>query len=144
MILVGSVLPIAVDLATPGFSPAHTLFGTVLLLVVVMLATHGRRRLRRQLLGLSIGVFFHIVLDGTWMREELFWWPALGNEVGPPGFSAFDRPWGVLLAMELVGAAAIIWAYRRFELARPELRSEFVRTGHLDKALMGPGEPPTC
>ncbi|MFV1990025.1 MAG: hypothetical protein ACC652_04720 [Acidimicrobiales bacterium] len=144
MVMLGAVAPIAVDLVTPGYAPAHTLLGAVLLLGFVMVATHGRRHLRRRLIGFSIGVFFHLILDLTWTREVLFWWPLLGTKVDTPGFGAYDRPIYLLAIMELVGAAVLYWAYRRFNLSDARLREDFMRTGHLDRELMGPGEPPSC
>ncbi len=142
--MLGAVTPIAVDLLTPGYAAAHTLLGAVLLFIAVIVATRKRRHLRRRLIGFSIGVFFHLILDLTWTREVLFWWPLLGSEVDTPGFGAWDRPVVVLLAMELVGAAVLFWAYRRFGLNDATLREDFMRTGHLDKARMGPGEAPSC
>jgi membrane-bound metal-dependent hydrolase YbcI (DUF457 family) len=144
LVMLGAVTPIAVDLVTPGYAPAHTLLGAVLLFVLVIVVTRKRRNLRRRLIGFSIGVFFHLILDLTWTREVLFWWPLLGTEVDTPGFGAYDRPISVLLIMEVVGAAVLIWAYRRFGLSDTALREDFMRTGHLDKDRMGPGEVPTC
>jgi len=39
------------------------------------------------------------------------------------------------LLLELAGAGALLWSYRRFGLADAGRRSEFLRTGHLARDL---------
>ncbi len=58
----------------------HTLVGSVVLLAVVMLATRRNRLRGGKLLGIPIGMFLHLVLDGTWADSDLFWWPFLGGD----------------------------------------------------------------
>jgi len=133
LVMVGSVLPL-VDLAVGRPFVLHTLAGAVVLLGVVMAVTVGRRLRRRRWLGVPIGVFCHLVLDGTWTDTRLFWWPVAG-------VSFLDRPLpefadlrlGVL--GELLGAGALVWMVRRFRLDDPARRREFLRTGALGRDL---------
>src|SRR5690606_33158628 len=74
LVALGAVLPVG-EAAFGGPFVLHTLVGSVALLTIVVLATRGRRLVARQLIGLPIGTFLHLVLDGTWARTELFWWP---------------------------------------------------------------------
>ncbi len=134
LVALGTVLPL-VDLV-PGVPPVlHTLLGAVALLTVVMVATRGRRLARRRWLGLPIGVFVHLVIGGAWLDEELFWWPAFGidlPDVAVPTASGL----GVVLVCEVLGAAALWWAWRRFRLDDPVRRDDLVRHGRLDRALV--------
>lgn len=134
LVVVGSLLPL-VDLALGGPGPAHTLAASVALLTVTMLATRGRRRLRRHLLALPIGTFLHLVLDGAWADQEVFWWPAFGADLGDATLGELSRGW-LLLPMEAVGALVLLWAWRRFRLAEPERRSTFLRTGRIGRDLV--------
>lgn len=129
MVAFGAVLPL-VEIAFGQAFVLHTLLGPVVVLTVVMLATMNRRLVRRRLLGIPIGMFFHLVLDASWNSSRLFWWPAFG-------FSLADEPvpettgiiWRLLL--ELIGIGVGVVAYRRYGLNRPEARTRLIRTGHL-------------
>lgn len=134
VVALGTVLPL-IDLV-PGVPPVlHTLAGAVALLGITMLATRGRRLQRRRWLGLPIGVFVHLVLDGTWTDTELFWWPAFGIDLGDPSLPTLGR--GALgLVMEATGAAALWWSYRRFGLDDPARRAELLSSGRLDRGLV--------
>ncbi len=129
LVVLGAVLP-SLEVVTGGPRVLHTLAGAVLALVVVMAITRHRRLLRRRLLGLPIGLFMHLVLDGAWTRKELFWWPAFGWSFGPGGMPELDRG-GLSLLMEVVGAAALLWCYQRFGLEDQRRRAEFLHTGHI-------------
>ncbi|MEM9893187.1 MAG: hypothetical protein AAF962_20145 [Actinomycetota bacterium] len=135
MVALGAVLPlIEVLIGRPIF--LHTLAAPVLLLCVVMAATTGRRLVRRRFLGLPIGLFLHLVLDATWANTKLFWWPALGFDLG--GEQTPEQANGLVVAvlLELVGIAVAVWAYRRYGLARPDLRRRFLTTGQLDRSVL--------
>ncbi len=131
LVALGAVLPVA-EVVTGGPAVLHTLLAAVAVLAVVMLATRRRRLLRRRLLGLPIGLFWHLVLDGDWSRTQLFWWPAFGWSFGSGGMPELDRgPTSLLL--ELVGAGVIAWCYHRFGLADRARRRQFLRTGQLPR-----------
>ena len=129
LVMLGAVAPFA-EVVTGGPRILHTLLGAVLALAVVMVITRRRRLLRRRLLGLPIGLFLHLVLDGDWSRKELFWWPAFGWSFGGGGMPELDRG-SLSLLMEVVGAAVLAYCYQRFGLADRSRRDEFLRTGHL-------------
>jgi hypothetical protein len=129
LVALGAALPL-LELALPNAFVLHTLLAPVAVLTVVMLATMGRRLVRRRLLGVPIGMFFHLVLDGTWASASLFWWPAFGfsfAELAVPEASSI----GVRLILEVVGLAIGVVAYRRYGLDEPDKRNRLIRTGHL-------------
>jgi hypothetical protein len=135
VVMLGSVLPL-LDAVTGGAWVLHTLLASVVALAVVMLATRGRRLVRRRWLGIPIGMFVHLVLDGVWTSTHLFWWPAFGA-----GFAGKSLPetarGGLVVLMELAGLTVLVWGARRFGLFAPEARRRFVRTGQLPREVVG-------
>lgn len=112
--------------------PNGLLLVPVAVLVVVMVATRGRRQLRRRWLALPIGMFLHLVAGGAWAGTATFWWPFGG---GDPDWSL---PWSgrapVVLALEeAAGLAAAAWFALRFGLTDPPVGSAFLRTGRLPR-----------
>lgn len=134
VVAAGSLLPVA-DAVTGGPNVLHTLVGSVVLLVGVMVATRGRRLVRRRWLGLPIGTFVHLVLDGTWTRSALFGWPFLGGGAFAGRLPELDRPVVVIVVLELVGVVALLWLHRGFGLGDPARRRTFLRTGHLPRPV---------
>lgn len=130
VVAAGALLP-WVDAVTGGAWLLHTLAGSVVLLVVVVVATRGRRLLRRQLLGLPIGTFLHLVLDGAWADSELFWWPFLGGDALGEELPELARSAATVVALEVGGVAALLWAWRAFGLADADRRQALLRTGRL-------------
>ncbi len=137
MVAVGALLPL-VEALTGGPKVLHTLLGAVVALGVVMGLTRGRRLVRRRWLGVPIGLFLHLVLDGTFTRSELFWWPFLGLDLPTGGLLELGRPLPVILLLEALGAVACWWCYRAFGLDDPARREVFLRTGQIDRALLPP------
>ena len=133
-VMAGALLPDVVDAPLGGPRVAHSLLASVALLAGVMLATRGRRTLRRRLLALPIGMFCHLLLDAMWTRTEVFWWPFLGD-IDERGVPSLDRPVALLAAQEVAGLVALWWVARRFRLGEPERRRQFVRTGRLGRDL---------
>lgn len=134
LVALGAVLPVA-ELPF-GAGPLHSLLVPTVVLAVVMLATRGRRLVRRRLLGLPIGLYLHLVLDLAWTRSETFWWPFLGVSPDRGGAFELDRGvWSVL--MEVVAVGVGVWAYRRAGLEDRSRRERFLRTGQLDRSVMG-------
>lgn len=127
-LIAGVLLPTVADLpwARPAFF--HTFVAPALALGLVMVATQGRRLLRRRLLFVPIGMFLHLLLDGTWTKNDLFAWPFFGLEF-PEG--DLVPPVALALLMELAGAAALAWFVRRFDLADPDRRHLFIRSGRV-------------
>ena len=134
LVALGAVLPVV---EVPfGAGPLHSLFAPTLVLAVVMLVTQRRRLVRRRWLGLPIGMYLHLVLDLSWTRSETFWWPALGAGFGEGRAFELDRGlWS--LAMEVVAVVVGVWAYGRFGLDDADRRRRFLRTGQLDRSVMG-------
>jgi hypothetical protein len=135
LVIVGALLPDAVDVWTGGRWLAHTVLFSIVLLTAVMLGTRGRRLLRRQLLALPIGTFLHLVLDGAWADKRVFWWPVYGTSFGGEALPSVARGW-LDLPLELIGLVALVWAWRRFRLGEPERRRHFLRTGRLGRDLV--------
>lgn len=135
VVMAGSLLPLLEALAGRPLL-LHTLVGAVGVLALVMAATQRRRLVRRQWLGIPIGLLCHLVLDGVWVDRDLFWWPAFGTSFADRPLPEVRR--GVLsLFMEIAGAVAIGAMVRRFRLREPERRAEFLRTGRLGRDLAG-------
>jgi len=135
LVVVGALLPDGPDALAGGARLLHTLAAAVIVLAGVMVATRHRRRLRRRLLAVPIGMFLHLLLDGVWTHRQLFWWPAFGWSFGRVPLPVTTRPVGVLVLQELVGAALLWWAWLRFRLGEPERRRRFFRTGYLGRDI---------
>jgi membrane-bound metal-dependent hydrolase YbcI (DUF457 family) len=129
-VAIGAVLP-WLDAALGGPRLLHSVVGAVAILCVIMLATQKRRVLRRRLLGIPIGLFCHLVLDGSFTDAHAFWWPLLGR-----GFASGQIPelrhLGLSIVLEIAGVAVGWWAYRLFHLDRPAARDRLRRQGRLD------------
>lgn len=137
VVALGAVVPL-VDLIWHPLAPLHSLVVSAALLGVVMVATRGRRRLRRRLLALPIGTFLHLLLDGAWTEPVTFWWPLLGSDLPDAPIGPLARPGALLAVMEVAGVAAMVWFVGRFRLVDRDRRRTFVRTGRLDRDLAGP------
>lgn len=132
LVVAGALLPDLVDGPWGAARVGHALVAGVGLLMAVMLATHGRRRLRRRLLALPIGVLVHLVLDGMWTNTHVFWWPFLGWSLpSTGGLPSLAHPVALTVAEEIAGAAAIGWCWVRFGLSHPGRRRRLLRTGRL-------------
>jgi hypothetical protein len=141
LLALGVLLPLLVEAPIGHVGPLHALLGAIAILVVVMVATVGRRRLRRRLLALAIGVFLHLLLDGVWATGHVFWWPLLGWSFQDTPLPELSRSWGVVLALEVAGAGALCWAWFRFGLTDPGRRHRFLHDGRLDRGLTDPASP---
>jgi membrane-bound metal-dependent hydrolase YbcI (DUF457 family) len=136
LVMVGAVAPEVIDGLLGGARVLHSVVTAVAVLAVVMLATIGRRPLRRRLLALPIGLFLHLVLDAAFADTRAFWWPLSGLALPDSPLPSLDRSLLVNLVLEAVGLVALVWVYRRFGLADPDRRRVFWRTGRLDRALV--------
>jgi len=141
LVIAGSVVPV-IEMAAGGPWILHTLLAPVVVMSVVMLVWRGKRMAQRRWLGIPIGLFMYLVLDGAWARTELFWWPLFGVQVDADALPTWESP-GVLVAMELVGLAAAAWGVRRYRLDHGPERRLFLVEGRLSRAAMGP-PPGTC
>lgn len=137
LVMVGAVLPLA-EFPLGGPRLLHTLAFSVGLLGAVMLATRGRRLVRRRWISLPIGVLMHLVLDGVWTRTEVFWWPFFGFGFPDAPLPELDHGAALTIVLELAGLAALVWCWMTFGLGDRDRRTVFVRTGHLDRELASP------
>lgn len=137
LLLVGSVIPALADAFVGGARLLHSLTFSVALLAVLMLATAGRKPIRRTLLGLPIGTLLHLVFTGAWTNTTVFWWPFGGLSFGDAPHPVADRGWWNL-PLEVIGLGLCWWIARRADLDDPVRRSAFRRTGRLDLPINGP------
>ena len=134
LVMLGSVLPV-VEILAGGPWALHTLLAPLAVLVVVMLATRGRRLARRRWLGLPIGLLLYLVLNGVWRQVDLFWWPIYGTTVDAADLPEW-RPWAVLVWLELIGLAVGAWTVRRYGLTDRKRLRLLATKGHLDRERM--------
>lgn len=117
----GALLPDAIDFVTGLFmgEPTRQRMGHALVLptaaAILILATTRRGGRRRQLMTVVVAWLFHLLLDGTWVREGTFLWPFFGLEFAPwPSGGvigrAFSDPWRWL--KEGVGLAYLVVLWR--------------------------------
>ncbi|MDY7104715.1 MAG: hypothetical protein S0880_26315 [Actinomycetota bacterium] len=133
VVMLGSVLPL-VELVAGRPLFLHTLAGAVVALGLVMAVTVRRRLLRRRWLGIPIGLFVHLVLDGVWTDTALFWWPFAGPLPDEALPEISRGVWS--LALEVVGLAAGVWWVRRFQLTDRDRLRTFLRDGRLGRDLV--------
>ncbi len=129
LLIVGCLLPDLVDVFSGEAQVAHSLLASVAVLTAVMLATAGRKPVRRLLLGLPIGILLHLVFDGAFSSSTVFWWPFLGSWQDNRLPSLARGWWNVPL--ELVGGAMVALIWRRFGLADAPRRRDLLRRGVL-------------
>ncbi len=96
-----------------------------------MIATSGRKPIRKLLLGLPIGMILHLVFDGAWNNTEVFWWPFFGLSFDDAGLPILDRGW-LSLFLEAIGLAICVWMWRRNHLGDRARRTRFFHDGQLD------------
>ncbi|MEI8321984.1 MAG: hypothetical protein WCG49_02585 [Actinomycetes bacterium] len=133
LLVVGVLLPDAIDMWWGGARVLHTLLFSVALLVVIMLATRKRKVLRKRLLPLAIGTFMHLIFDGAFTATKVFWWPFAGVSFGNAELPVAQRM-GLNIALEIVGAISLIVLVRQCGLTNAQRRREFLRTGILSVA----------
>jgi membrane-bound metal-dependent hydrolase YbcI (DUF457 family) len=124
-LVTGALLPDAVDLVIRHLA-THSLIAPVLALVVVMLATYGRKPIRKKLLMVPIGMFLHLVLDAAFTRTNVFWWPLSGGRVSSNSIPSLTRGWIWAVALEAAGLVLLVLAWRPIQ----ESRGELPKTNH--------------
>jgi membrane-bound metal-dependent hydrolase YbcI (DUF457 family) len=134
LVMLGAVLPVG-EVVFDSPRLLHTLVLAAAVLFAIVLFTQRERLFRRRLIGIPIVMMLHLALDGTWTRAEVFWWPFLGRSFGTAPLPELERPWLVILVLDLVGVGCLVWAYRRFGLDDPDRRRRFISTGQLDRAV---------
>lgn len=130
LLIVGSLLPAIADGIVGGARVLHGLVFSVVLLGVLMLATPGRKPIRRTLLGLPVGTLLHLVFTGAWTDRTVFWWPFFGLGFDDAPHPVAGRGWWNV-PMELIGLALCAWIWRTARLSERDRRQWFRRTGQL-------------
>lgn len=130
LLWLGAILPDVIDAPFGGARVMHSITASIALLVVVMLATIGRRALRKHLIALVFGTFLHLVLDGAFNNTDVFWWPFTGAHFTHARLPSVSRG-PVDIPLEIAGALILAWMWKRFHFGDRRLRRQFVRTGRL-------------
>lgn len=130
MVMVGALLPLLEGILG-GPRVLHSVVGAGGIMAAVVLATRNRRLVRRRLLGVPIGLMCHLVLDGSFTRTDVFWWPVSGTAFASGQIPELSHL-GVSLVLELVGIGVAIWAWGLFGLREPVNLRRFVHAGRLD------------
>jgi len=130
LLVVGVLLPDAVDVIFGGARVLHTLAFSVALMSAIMLATRRGSVMRRRTLPLAIGTFLHLVFDAAFANTDVFWWPFTGASFGDARLPVADRG-AVNVALEILGLLGVVWIVRRHGLADPAARRRFWKTGEL-------------
>lgn len=133
MVAAGALIPL-VELPFGEPRLLHSLTGAAVLLAAVMLGARGQRVTQRRLLGLPIGLLMHLVLDGAWTDTKGFWWPFLGTSWSTSELPELGRG-GLNLVLEIGGAVACWWGWRRFRLHEPDRRRLFTATGRVGRDI---------
>ncbi|MGI8662823.1 MAG: hypothetical protein ACR2LQ_06370 [Acidimicrobiales bacterium] len=131
LVTLGSVLPL-LDAVTGGAWVLHTLVASVGALALVMLSTRHRRLMRRRWLGIPIGMFVHLLLDGVWTNTGVFWWPLFGSSFAGEQLPESARG-PFVIAMEIAGVAVLVWGYRRLGIDDTYARRRLITTGQLPR-----------
>ena len=135
LLVLGVLLPQAIDGLIAPASVLHTLAAPIIVMMGLMICTIGKRRLRRRLLAIPIGLFWYLVFDGAWMNTSVFWWPFTGFSLNEATSQVAEQSLSLLLGMELIGLALMMWNWFLMGLTQSDRRQLFLRTGHLDPAL---------
>jgi hypothetical protein len=116
---------------------AHAFVFAAALLALVVLSTRRGSTFRRAWVGFAVGVFLHLLLDGHFTEPESFWWPFFGFEfpqlegqrLGELIRHGLTDP--LVVALEGVGLAYLIYLYRSAGLGDPQRRSRFLHDGRI-------------
>jgi hypothetical protein len=129
LLILGAVLPL-LDGLLGGARVMHSLLFSLVLLMLVMVVTLGRRPTRAVLLGLPIGALLHLVFDGAWADTDVFLWPLTGWSFDDAPLPEVARGWWSVV-LELVGLAIVVWVWRTSRLGDPVRRRGFLVDGRL-------------
>jgi membrane-bound metal-dependent hydrolase YbcI (DUF457 family) len=81
----------------------HTLVFAIFSLFLVMIVTKRGTQLRRNSLLVSIGIFFHLLFDFMWLRQEVLFFPLQFQDTERLTFNI-----GVLFIQEVIGLTYLI------------------------------------
>lgn len=130
LLLVGALLPAGIDGVFGGARVLHSVTFSIALLAALMLATPGRKPIRKMLLGLPVGTLLHLVFTGAWTNTNVFWWPFFGFGFDDAPHPVAQRGWWNV-PLEAIGLALCWWVVRHAELRRADRRAVFFSAGQL-------------
>lgn len=129
-LILGVLVPDVIDGIWGGARGLHSVTVSVAVLILVMVATIGRRARRKMLLGIPIGLFLHLVFDGAFANTKVFWWPFTGFTFPPSELPVVERGW-TNLVLEAVGLVFCVVLWRRFSLGEATSRAVWRSSGRL-------------
>ena len=130
LVAFGSLLPI-IEIFFGGPWIGHTLIFPVAVMSLIMLVARGKRLVQRRWLGLPIGLFAHLVLDATWARTKVFWWPFTGFDSLGGSRVPETEWWPMNLVLEIIGVIVGCWLWKKFRFKDKTYREAFIREGKL-------------
>lgn len=131
-LVIGALLPDVIDGVWGGARMLHSITASVTILVIVMLATVGRRPIRKRLLAIPIGMFLHLIYDGVFNNTKVFWWPFSGLSFSDDRLPVVDR--GMLnVAFEIAGLLMCAFVWKKFRLSDAARRKNFMKSGTLSQ-----------
>lgn len=132
LLIVGVLMPDLVDAIWGGARGMHSVTLIVGLLAVIMIATAGRRPIRRRLLAVPIGAFVHLIVDFAFTDTDTFWWPVSGLSFDGARLPVVERGWWNLV-LEGIGIALCVVAWKKFGLSDSRRRHDFATRGVLSE-----------
>jgi hypothetical protein len=145
----GAILPDLIDMPVaiamweswqaPRLVGHSLLFGSVMMVAVLIATTRGARR--KQWILLPVGALMHLALDAMWADPTTLWWPFLGWEFTSTGLatlsvyvaSVLTNPW--MWAGEVVGLAYLAFLWRSSDLSDETARRRLLSTGKISAPI---------
>ena len=135
LLCVGALLPDVIDPWFGGARAFHSVTVSIAVLLVVVVASAGRKPWRKRALAIPIGMMLHLVFDGAFSNTKVFWWPIGGLHFTDDPLPSVARGW-FNIPLELIGIGLLIWVWRTFGLRSKTRRDRFLRTGRLDPGVV--------
>ena len=101
---------------------AHAIVFPVVVFFSVLVATRRGSGIRRGLIGLVIGMLFHVVLDAAWAEPEAFLWPFFGWDFPPADPSSLGPLVRHMMSQPLVWVGEAVGLAYLIYLARTRVR----------------------
>ncbi|MFV1999214.1 MAG: metal-dependent hydrolase [Acidimicrobiia bacterium] len=126
---------------TPRLWGHSFLFGTTVMMVVLLATRRGPIRKRWMLL--ATGVLLHLALDALWNQPATLWWPFLGFDFETTGFGTFGLYAADVLTDplmwlgEAIGLAYLVVLWKKSGLENAEARSKLFATGVVSARIDG-------
>ena len=135
LLCVGALLADLIDPWFGGARALHSMTVSIAALLLVVVASAGRKHWRKRALAVPIGLMLHLVYDGAFANARLFWWPLGGWEFPDNPLPSVARGW-FNIPLELIGIGALWWVWRTFGLHSKAKRDLLLRTGRLEPVIV--------